>query len=114
MPHYKSGKVRVLAYTGEKRHPAAPEVPTTAELGVPYRHDGGWFALFGPAGMPAEITEKLWREVQKAERNPEVAERFRKIGVFPVADSPAEFAKFFHNELKLYGEQAKLANLQPE
>ena len=114
MPHYKSGKVRVLAYTGEQRHPAAPEVPTTAEAGVPYKHDGGWFALFGPAGMPADITEKLWREVQKAEQTPEVRERFGKIGVFPVADSPADFAKFFHNELKLYGEQAKLANLQPE
>jgi len=114
MPHYKSGKARVLAYTGDKRHPAAPEVPTTGEAGVPYKHDGGWFALFGPAGMPADITEKLWREVQKAEQNPEVLERFKKIGVFPVADSPADFTRFFHNELKAYGEQAKLANLQPE
>lgn len=114
MPHYKSGKVRVIAYTGEKRHPAAPEVPTTEEAGVPYKHDGGWFALFGPAGMPADITDKLWREVQKAEQKPEVQERFRKIGVFPVADSPADFARFFQNELKAYGEQAKLANLQPE
>jgi tripartite-type tricarboxylate transporter receptor subunit TctC len=114
MPHYKSGKARVLAYTGDKRHPAAPEVPTTEESGVPYKHDGGWFALFGPAGMPADITEKIWREVQKAEQKPEVLERFKKIGVFPVADSPAEFAKFFQSELKAYGEQAKLANLQPE
>jgi tripartite-type tricarboxylate transporter receptor subunit TctC len=114
MPHYKSGKVRVLAYTGAQRHPAAPEVPTTAEAGVPYKHDGGWFALFGPAGMPADITEKLWREVQKAEEKPEVKDRFAKIGVFPVADSPADFKKFFHNQLKEYGEQAKLANLQPE
>lgn len=114
MPHYKSGKARVLAYTGDKRHPAAPEVPTTEELGVPYKHDGGWFALFGPAGMPAELAERIWREVQKAEQKPEVLERFAKIGVFPVADSPADFNKFFHNELKLYGEQAKLANLQPE
>jgi tripartite-type tricarboxylate transporter receptor subunit TctC len=114
MPHYKSGKVRVIAYTGEKRHPAAPEVPTTEEAGVPYKHDGGWFALFGPAGMPAEVTEKLWREVQTAEQKPEVLERFKKLGVFPVADSPADFARFFQSELKLYGEQAKLANLQPE
>jgi len=115
MPHYKSGRVRVLAWTGEKRHPAFPEVPTTAEAGVPqYKHDGGWFALFGPAGMPADIVEKLWREVRTAEQKPEVLDRFAKVGVFPVADSPADFTKFFHNELKLYGEQAKLANLTPE
>jgi tripartite-type tricarboxylate transporter receptor subunit TctC len=115
MPHYKSGKVRVLAWTGDKRHPALPEVPTTAEAGVPqYRHDGGWFALFGPAGMPAEIVDKLWREVHKAEQDAGVLDRFSKLGVFPVADSPAEFNKFFHAELKAYGEQAKLAHLTPE
>jgi len=115
MPHYKSGRVRVLAWTASQRHPAFPEVPTTAEAGVPqYRHDGGWFALFGPAGMPHEIVDKLWREVRAAEQKPEVRDRFDKIGVFPVADSPADFSKFFHAELKAYGEQAKLANLKPE
>ena len=115
MPHYKSGKVRVLAWTAATRHPAFPEVPTTAEAGVPeYKHDGGWFALFGPAGMPADIVDKLWREVRAAEQRPEVLDRFAKIGVFPVADSPADFNRFFHAELKAYGEQAKLANLTPE
>jgi len=115
MAHYKSGKVRVLAWTGDKRHPALPEVPTTTEAGVPqYRHDGGWFALFGPAGLPADIADKLWREVQKAEQDPGVLDRFSKLGVFPVADSPADFNRFFRAELKAYGEQAKLANLQPE
>jgi tripartite-type tricarboxylate transporter receptor subunit TctC len=115
MPHYKSGKVRVLAFTGAKRHPAFPEIPTTAEAGLPqYRHDGGWFALFGPAGMPPEVVDKLWREVQKAEETPQVRDRFAKMGVFPVADSPAEFNKFFHAELETYGEQARLANLQRE
>jgi len=115
MPHYKSGKVRVLAYTGEKRHPAAPEVPTTAEAGVPqYRHDGGWFALFAPAGTPPEIVDKLWQEVRKAEQDPGVRDRFAKLGVEPVADSPADFKKFFESELRKYGEQAKLAGIQPE
>lgn len=115
MPHYKSGKVRVIAYTGEKRHPAAPEVPTTAEAGVPqYKHDGGWFALFAPAGTPPEIVDKLWQEVRKAEQTPEVRDRFAKLGVEPVADSPADFAKFFASELRKYGEQAKLAGIVPE
>jgi tripartite-type tricarboxylate transporter receptor subunit TctC len=115
MPHYKSGKVRVLAYTGDKRHPSAPEVPTTAEAGVPqYKHDGGWFALFAPAGTPADIVDKLWQEVRKAEQDPGVRERFARLGVEPVADSPADFKKFFESELRKYGEQAKLANITPE
>jgi len=115
MPHYKSGRVRVLAWTAAQRHPAFPEVPTTTEAGVPqYRHDGGWFALFGPAGMPADIVDKLWREVAAAEKKPDVLDRFEKIGVFPVADSPAEFKKFYLSEIKAYADQARMAGIKPE
>ncbi|HET7670641.1 MAG TPA: tripartite tricarboxylate transporter substrate binding protein [Burkholderiales bacterium] len=115
MPHYQSKRVRVLAWTGEKRHPGFPEVPTTAEAGLPqYRHDGGWFALFGPAGMPADIVEKIWREVRAAEQKPDVLDRFAKVGVFPVADSPADFKKFFHAEIKAYADQARAAGIKPE
>ena len=115
MPHYKSGRVRVLAWTGEKRHPGFPEVPTTAEAGLPqYRHDGGWFALFGPAGLPSDIAEKLASEVRKAMQDPGVRDRMQKIGVFPVADSPAEFRKFYLAEIKAYAEQARMAGVKPE
>ncbi len=115
MPHYKSGKVRVIAYTGAQRHPAAPEVPTTAEAGLPrYRHDGGWFGMFAPAGTPADIVEKLALEVRKAMQNPDARERLTRLGVEPVADSPADFRKFFFAELKAYAEQVRLAGVQPE
>jgi tripartite-type tricarboxylate transporter receptor subunit TctC len=114
MPFYKGGKVRVLAFTGDQRHPQAPEVPTMKEAGIKYRHDGGWFALFAPAGTPPEIVDKLWREVRTAEDKPVVRERFAKLGAQPVADSPADFRKFIQSELKAYGEQAKLAGITPE
>ena len=114
MSHYKSGKVRVLAFTGEKRHPSAPEIPTMKELGIPYQHDGGWFAMFAPAGTPPEIVDKLWHEVAKAMQDPGVRDRLTKLGAVPVADSPADFKKFVQAELKAYGEQAKLANIEPE
>src|SRR6185436_6926248 len=103
MPHYKSGRVRVLSWTAAQRYPGFPEVPTTAEAGLPqYKHDGGWFALFGPAGMPADVVEKIRHEVRATEQKPEVLDRFAKIGVFPVADSPAEFKKFYLNQIKAY------------
>ncbi|HEX9431581.1 MAG TPA: tripartite tricarboxylate transporter substrate binding protein [Burkholderiales bacterium] len=114
MSHYKAGKVRVLAFTGDKRHPAAPEIPTMRELGIPYEHDGGWFAMFAPAGTPPAIVDKLWREVRSAVENPEVRDRLIKLGAVPVADSPADFKKFIQAELKAYGEQAKVAGIQPE
>ncbi|TMH69716.1 MAG: tripartite tricarboxylate transporter substrate binding protein [Betaproteobacteria bacterium] len=114
MPHYKSGRVRVLAFTGEKRHPAAPEIATMAEQGINYKHDGGWFAMFAPAGTPPEIVDKLWREVHKAMQDPGVRDRLVKIGAEPVADSPADFKKFVQAELKAYAEQARLAGIKPE
>ena len=115
LPHHKSGKARVLAYTGDKRHPALPDVPTTAEAGLPqYKHDGGWFAMFAPANTPMEIVEKLYREVRAAMQVPEVRQRLAAIGVEPVADSPAEFKKFVAAELKAYAEQVRLAGVTPE
>ena len=115
MPHYKSGRVRALAFSGEKRHPSFPEIPTMAEAGVPaYRHDGGWFGMFVPAGTPMEIVEKLAAEVRKAEQDPAVLDRIAKIGAFPAASTPAEYKKFIQAELKNYGEQAKLAGITPE
>ena len=115
MPHYKSGRARVLAYTGEKRHPSAPEVPTTAEAGLPqYKHDGGWFAMFAPANTSMDIVEKLYREVRTAMQNPGVREKLAGLGVEPVADSPAEFKKFVAAELRAYAEQVRLAGVTPE
>ena len=52
--------------------------------------------------------------MRKAEQDPGVRDRFAKLGVEPVADSPADFRKFFESELRKYGEQAKLANITPE
>jgi len=115
MPHYKSGRVRALAFSGEKRHPSFPEIPTMAEAGVPaYHHDGGWFGMFVPAGTPNDIVEKLAAEVRKAEQDPAVLDRIAKIGAFPAASTPAEYKKFIQTELKNYGEQARLAGISPE
>ncbi|HET7366583.1 MAG TPA: tripartite tricarboxylate transporter substrate binding protein [Burkholderiales bacterium] len=115
MPHYKSGRVRALAFSGDKRHPSFPEIPTMAEAGVPgYHHDGGWFGMFVPAGTPTEIVEKLAAEVRKAEHDPGVLDRIAKIGAFPAAGTPAQFKTFIQAELKNYSEQAKLARIVPE
>ena len=115
MPHYKSGRVRALAFTGHQRHPSFPEVPTMAEAGVPtYHHDGGWFGMFAPAGTPMDIQEKIAAEVKKALQNPAAMDRIAKLGAFPAAGTPAEFKKFIQAELKAYGEQARLAGIKPE
>lgn len=81
MPHYKSGRVRVLAYTAPTRNPSAPDVPTTAEAGLPaYNVDGGWFGMFGPANMPAEIVDRIQGAVKTALARPKVRERLVAMG----------------------------------
>ena len=115
MPHYKSGKVRVLAYSAPARNPSAPDVPTTAEAGLPaYNVDGGWFGMFGPANLPAEVTDKLHREVKAALEQPKVRERLLAMGVEPLGNSPAEFRKFFFDELRLHEERVRVTKLTAE
>ena len=114
IPHLKSGKVRVLAYSGEKRNVAVPEAPLMKEAGVNYTYDGGWFGMFAPARTPPEVLEKISSEVRKAMQKPAVLERFAKLGVEPAAGTPEEFRRFFLAELKAYGEMARIAGVKPE
>lgn len=114
LPHYKNKRVKVLAYSGDKRNAAAPEVPTMKEAGIDYYYDGGWFGMFAPAKTPQEIVETLAREVRTAMQKPQVKERMAQLGVLPVADSPAEFRKFMENEFRAYGEMVRLAGVKPE
>src|SRR5258705_5989429 len=115
MAHSRGGRVRVLAGPGENPRPPSPDPPPPADAGWPqYRHDGGWFGMFAPANTPAEIVNKLWREVQAAEQKPAVLERFRALGVEPVADSPADYKKFIQAEIQAYAEHARLAGITPE
>jgi tripartite-type tricarboxylate transporter receptor subunit TctC len=114
MPHYKSNKVRVLAYSGEKRNVAAPEVPLMKDSGVNWTYDGGWFGMFAPARTPPEVLNTLAREVRTAMQKPAVLERFANLGVEPAPGTPEEFRRFFLAELKAYGEMARIAGVKPE
>ena len=114
MPHLKSGKVKVLAYSGEKRNVAVPTAPLMKESGVNWTYDGGWFGMFAPARTPAEVLDKISAEVRKAMQKPEVLQRLSTLGVEPAAGTPEEFRRFFLAELKAYGEMARVAGVRPE
>ena len=80
LPMVQGGKAKVLAYTGLKRHHAMPDVPTLAESGFPGYSAGFWLGLFGPGGLPAELAQKLNREIREMNQNPETLDRYKAQG----------------------------------
>jgi tripartite-type tricarboxylate transporter receptor subunit TctC len=99
--HAKSGKVRMIGVSSEKRAPQLPEVPAIAET-FPGFSTITWNGLLAPAGTPAAIVERLSREVQRITKEPAVIERLQKIGVDPLGSSATEFAKTIDSDIALY------------
>ena len=98
-PHVKSGKLRGLAVASPKRMEAAAEVPTTLESGLPELQISLWFAVFGPPGMPAAITQKLNREINRVLDTPEVRARIVAIGGEYSPNTVDQFNAFLRVEL---------------
>ena len=92
-PHARSGSVRALAVTGERRSPAFPDVPTVAEAGVPGYAAPTWSGVIGPAGIPRPIVDKLNAAINRAIQSPTFKERFAAIGDEPAGGTPEEFAE---------------------
>ena len=99
LPHVRAGKLRALATTAPKRSAAAPDVPTMDEAGFRGFDVTSWFALMAPAGTPAPIIEKLYREASQALAQPELRDRFSKMGMEVIGNSPAEFAAVIKTQL---------------
>jgi tripartite-type tricarboxylate transporter receptor subunit TctC len=97
-----TGKLVGLAYTGSKRAPELPDVPTFAEAGYPRVHLGLWFALFGPAKLPAAQVEYLSREIAEALKSPEVIKRLSDLGVDPLDGSTKALADAVEREEPIY------------
>ena len=115
VPHITSGKLKALGFSGDRRLPAMPNVPTVAEAGVPgFYYDVAWHAWFGPAKMPPAIVARLYTEMKKALQEPRLVEFFRAGGFEPQADPPAEFAKIFRSDIKRYAEIVRAAKIEPE
>ncbi len=101
------GKARALAISSAKRLPGYPNVPTYAEMGYTDLVATIWFSLSGPAGMPADIVERLNAEVRKALDAPDTRERLRPEGVEPGRLTAAEFSSFVASEVKRWAPVVK-------
>ncbi len=98
-PHFRSGKLRPLATTGDKRAPSLPDVPTLAEQGLTTYPTYSWWGVYVPAGTPRPIVDRMSVELTKAARSPDVAQKFADlIDMEIVASSPEVFAAFQKSE----------------
>ena len=114
LPHVQSGRLRGIATTGPKRSAAIPELPTMIESGFPGFEAGSWYGIFAPAGTPAEIVERIHKEVVKALGNPEMQKQLSAQGAEPIGNSPREFAAFIRAEIAKWAQVIRTSGAKPE
>jgi tripartite-type tricarboxylate transporter receptor subunit TctC len=114
LPQVKSGKLRALAVAQPVRSPAAPDVPTTAEQGLPQVVVTGWTGIVAPASTPPDVVRRLQTELVKIVRMPDVREALAGAGAEPVGSTPEQFAAFIRTETVKWGQAVKLAGITPE
>lgn len=109
MPHVKAGKLRALAVTTTRRSPAATDVPTMTEAGVPGFDISNWFAYFVPAGTPAGVIARLNSEVNRGLAQPDVKAKLANVGAEVVGSSPEDLAKFVRAESEKFARLIKVS-----
>ena len=95
----REGKLRAIAITAPARSQLLPDVPTTAESGMPELLASSWHAIVGPAGVPPERTKKLFQTLSTAMADKEVREKMASVGADPIGSSPEQFAPFLRSEV---------------
>ncbi|MBB6309936.1 Bug family tripartite tricarboxylate transporter substrate binding protein [Xanthobacter tagetidis] len=110
----RSGKLRALAVLGNERVPSLPDVPTMMEAGVPGYVAVGWNALVAPAGVPAEIADKINREVNRILEMPDIRKKIIDQGFEPWPMSRAALADIIATEHAKWGEVVRAAGIEPQ
>ena len=114
LPLVKEGKLRALGVTSLKRSPAAPEIPTLAEQGLPGFEAVSWFALFAPAGTPRPIVDRLQVELKKILAMPDIAKKLAEAGLDAVGSSPDELAAYQRSEIAKWAKVVKESGAKVE
>jgi tripartite-type tricarboxylate transporter receptor subunit TctC len=110
-PYVKDKKLRALAVTSKERSRLLPDVPTVAEAGFPNAESIGWFGLFGPAKMPKEVVDKIYKDTLAALATPEIKSRLETLGMVAVGNTPADLVKFVDQESESWAGVVKARQL---
>ena len=114
LPQVKAGKLRALGVSGARRSAAAPEVPTIAEAGVPGFEVLNWYGIVAPSKTPAEIVQKLNRDLLTTLKSPEMIESLHTQGLEAAGGTPERFAAFIKSEIAKYAKVVKAADIRAE
>jgi tripartite-type tricarboxylate transporter receptor subunit TctC len=117
LPQVRAGAIKAYAVTASSRFPAAPDIPTVDEAGLPGIHISGWFALFAPKGTPTEVVTKLNTAVVEALADPTVRARLANLGqeIFPREQQrPQALAAYHKAEIEKWWPIIKAANIKAE
>ena len=114
LPLVKSGELRALGVTSAKRSPAAPQIPTLAESGLPGFEATSWFALFGPAGLPKEVQARINVETARVLDMPDVREKLNTLGLEAAPGSPDQLAMMVQAEITKWAKVVKESGAKPD
>ena len=107
LPHIRAGKLKALALTSAKRAQSLPDVPTTAEAGLPNVLTDDWFGLVGPAGIPPSIAKRIHDAAVKSLNSRELGEQFAKVNGVPMPLTPEEYGVYVAQEQAKWGKLVK-------
>jgi tripartite-type tricarboxylate transporter receptor subunit TctC len=111
---YRDGRLKVLAVTDKVRAAAIPEVPTTAEAGLPGLISGAWYGMVGPPRLKSELQEQIAKATIEVLQMPDVQQRLRALNIEPIGNSPAQMAAYVREDSQRWGEVIRKNNIVSE
>jgi tripartite-type tricarboxylate transporter receptor subunit TctC len=113
LPHIRSGKLVALAIASPRRSPQLPDVPTVAESGLPGFDVTSWYGLVVRSGTPADVVQKLYRDIAEVLGQEDVRTKLADLGLEPVGNSPEAFGSMIKTESRKWSDIVRRANIQP-